>query len=663
MTEIWRNGLMQGRQWSNRGAGSILWTTIGIFDSDADGDYDSLFRRDSVRLGDDSIIEVDSIATDAASGREVTTSYKSPGSTPNTVHYPSLDTQSWGMVTSVVRRSDLSNYASTCLPSPELGSDGKVLLNFPKTSIGSASQMTIGGDFAIVEDDPWLRLIGEPFRAWAHGAAFTCESESNGILIKWPNWKASFGDGIGGTSGMTSFKIQCTKVWNGIPLGATQTHEETQSSTDYEHVFEVEPGDYVITMTARVYTSEGIPFYADLSPLDVKFTYKQPNPSTDPVVRPLLIAATPASISVQVEHGKVGTASMEIWNEDDGQVGFNLVASDPSWISASSSSGTATSVHQSISLSFDATSLPVGQHQGTISVRRNTDNSEQVTISVTLTVVPNTDGWVQWPVSAGGNGHWYKAVNNGGKLGWSQAKAAAEAAGGYLVCITSQEENGFVFSMINNNAYWWYYGAGVGPWIGGHYASGWAWVSGETFAFDNFAPNEPSAPGLAGGFMHFYRMTSEQAPASTWGDVEDNQYYSPTSYIIERSKYTIIPGKFTWQQAKADAEARGGHLATITSQAEWTAIGAQLHHSGSVPVCWIGGYQNTTAPDYSEPSGGWRWITGEPWSHTNWGSGEPSDSGSEEFLMINPTGTWNDIRSDGLLDPGYPDTGYILEME
>ncbi|NDB97174.1 MAG: hypothetical protein EBZ78_13630, partial [Verrucomicrobia bacterium] len=29
-------------------------------------------------------------------------------------------------------------------------------------------------------------------------------------------------------------------------------------------------------------------------------------------------------------------------------------------------------------------------------------------------------------------------------------------------------------------------------------------------------------------------------------------------------RYQVIPGNFTWEQAKADAEARGGHLATIT---------------------------------------------------------------------------------------------------
>lgn len=101
----------------------------------------------------------------------------------------------------------------------------------------------------------------------------------------------------------------------------------------------------------------------------------------------LRLAASPASINLTVEQGKVGTSTMEVWNEGSGEVGFNLVASDPGWISAIPSSGAATSAHQSIALSFDATSLSVGQHQGSISVRRTADNSEQAVIPVTLTVV------------------------------------------------------------------------------------------------------------------------------------------------------------------------------------------------------------------------------------------------------------------------------------
>jgi hypothetical protein len=39
----------------------------------------------------------------------------------------------------------------------------------------------------------------------------------------------------------------------------------------------------------------------------------------------------------------------------------------------------------------------------------------------------------------------------------------------------------------------------------------------------------------------------------------------------------------------------------------------------------MGAYQDRTAPDYSEPSGGCRWVTGEPWGYTDWFPGEPNN--------------------------------------
>ena len=41
-------------------------------------------------------------------------------------------------------------------------------------------------------------------------------------------------------------------------------------------------------------------------------------------------------------------------------------------------------------------------------------------------------------------------------------------------------------------------------------------------------------------------------------------------------RYELIRDGFTWELAKADAEKRGGHLATIVSQAEWDSIVAVL---------------------------------------------------------------------------------------
>lgn len=64
----------------------------------------------------------------------------------------------------------------------------------------------------------------------------------------------------------------------------------------------------------------------------------------------------------------------------------------------------------------------------------------------------------------------------------------------------------------------------------------------------------------------------------------------------------------SWQQAKTDAVARGGHLMTITSQSEWNFAWANIppqQYGGTV----LGGYQ---LPGSAEP-GQWVWVTGEAW--------------------------------------------------
>jgi hypothetical protein len=107
----------------------------------------------------------------------------------------------------------------------------------------------------------------------------------------------------------------------------------------------------------------------------------------------------------------------------------------------------------------------------------------------------------------------------------------------------------------------------------------------------------------------------------------------------------------TWQQARASSNAQGGHLATVTSAAENTFIWNLLSNSNFYPCfAMLGGFQDRSATDYSEPSGGWRWVTGEPFTYTAWFSIEPNNGGpGEDFLAFrefNCSGTWNDIPDD-----------------
>jgi len=64
---------------------------------------------------------------------------------------------------------------------------------------------------------------------------------------------------------------------------------------------------------------------------------------------------------------------------------------------------------------------------------------------------------IQWS----GNGHWYEAIP--ASIAWTDAKAAAEAKGGYLATITSAAENTFVAGIVASSEYWHLLGGALQP--------------------------------------------------------------------------------------------------------------------------------------------------------------------------------------------------------
>lgn len=75
-------------------------------------------------------------------------------------------------------------------------------------------------------------------------------------------------------------------------------------------------------------------------------------------------------------------------------------------------------------------------------------------------------------------------------------------------------------------------------------------------------------------------------------------------------RYELVSGSFTWQEAKSDAEARGGHLATITIDQEWFSISNLLGSSLAGKAPWLGGsdHKRSNLCDllYDEESVGYR---------------------------------------------------------
>ena len=90
--------------------------------------------------------------------------------------------------------------------------------------------------------------------------------------------------------------------------------------------------------------------------------------------------------------------------------------------------------------------------------------------------------------------------------------------------------------------------------------------------------------------------------------------------------FNIVEGSFTWLEAKADAESRGGRLAVLDTQQMRDAANTYLQSLGTWPVLWIGGTDEVVEGD-------WKWINGQDVDNPPWGDNEPGGSG-EDYLAI-----------------------------
>jgi hypothetical protein len=154
-----------------------------------------------------------------------------------------------------------------------------------------------------------------------------------------------------------------------------------------------------------------------------------------------------------------------------------------------------------------------------------------------------------WTTAEGGNGHRYESVLFDTVVSWNEARAAAEARGGYLATLTSAIENTEVFERLASNPVLWDSSPtsmADGPYIGafrpagapGGSADGWTWITGEAWGYTNWAPGEPNGvPSQAQGSA-FWRPGG---PADTWFD------HPPTdtacrSMIVEYAAAAPVPG-------------------------------------------------------------------------------------------------------------------------
>ena len=293
---------------------------------------------------------------------------------------------------------------------------------------------------------------------------------------------------------------------------------------------------------------------------------------------------------------------------------------------------------------------------------------------------------VQWKVSDGGNGHWYRFVPSGDvPADFNAQDARCAAQGGYMVTITSAQEWEFFKAVAPT---------GGGYWIGlrSSACANWSWSSGEQFGFAAWGGSSCGA----GPYPNNCTSTNLRAAAGrrpdcgwNWDDYPQG-LMSFTSYCIEwsadcnndgivdygqcrdgslpdynannipdccESGTACVAGNYPiqwlaseggngnwyqrvtnegtsstcWAEALDRARAAGGDLLSVTSQAENDFVTTRLARTGAPDTGWIG-------LTVGEPT----WSTGEPLGYTNWFPGQPSGDGAHAVISFQ-NATWNDL--------------------
>lgn len=141
---------------------------------------------------------------------------------------------------------------------------------------------------------------------------------------------------------------------------------------------------------------------------------------------------------------------------------------------------------------------------------------------------------------------------------------------------------------------------------------------------------DPNADEDGDGIPNVTELTygTDPTKADTDGDGLND------GYEMGYGRYELVTGSFTWDQARLDAEARGGHLLTVSHAQEWQMVQDRLGAAMPSENYWMGGTDALS-------EGNWMWVTGEQWSYTNWGwdgyyfddkSYEPNGGSSANFL-------------------------------
>lgn len=148
------------------------------------------------------------------------------------------------------------------------------------------------------------------------------------------------------------------------------------------------------------------------------------------------------------------------------------------------------------------------------------------------------------------NGHSYEEITAAGPISWTNARAAAVAAGGDLVVIETAAEDAFLISAFDvfnpaNPANTTILNPPIvfGPWIGLHHVpengpgnnvAAYRWVDGTSVSYNGFFAGEPSGDAIGAGVQYLFNDFDFNPARQGWNDQRDAPDFV-RSYIIERA--------------------------------------------------------------------------------------------------------------------------------
>jgi len=229
-----------------------------------------------------------------------------------------------------------------------------------------------------------------------------------------------------------------------------------------------------------------------------------------------------------------------------------------------------------------------------------------------------------------GNSCYYKTPS---QMTWDEANTTCLGLGAELASVHSQEENTYLYILC---------GSENKCWLGFTDAAvegDWEWSDGSDIVFTNWEKGEPnnnwnedyaaiegetSQWNDYGGSYDAYAICqkSETVPAIVWSECYGNSCYYKT------------PSEMSWIEANMTCVGLGVELASVHSDAENTFL---FNFCGYDSDCWIG-LTDEQAEGY------WEWTDGSDFDYENWGSGQPNNYWSQNYVIFDPSknGQWND---------------------